>query len=47
MIFFHLFFLRARAFDQKLGSSLICCFYFYNDRSTKLGVTLTLKFILF
>ena len=45
--FFHLFFLCARPFKQKLGSSLIYFFYLYTTIRPKLGVTLTLKFILF
>ena len=44
---FHLFFLCARPFDQNLGSSLIYFFYLYTTIRPKLGVTLTLKFILF
>ena len=44
---FHLFFLCAWPFDQKLVSSLIYFFYLYTTVQPKLGVTLTLKFILF
>ena len=45
--FFHLFFLFARPFDQKLVSSLNYFFYLYMTIQPKLGVTLTLKFIIF
>ena len=45
--FFHSFFLCVRPFDQKLGSSLIYLFYLYTIIRPKLGVTLTLKFIIF
>ena len=44
---FHLFFLCARPFDQKLVSSLIYFFYLYMTIRPKLGVTLILKFIIF
>ena len=44
-VLFHLFFLCARPFDQKLVSSLIYFFYLYMTIRSKLGVTL--KFIIF
>ena len=47
MILFHLLFLFARAFDQKLGSSLIYLFYLCTTIQPKLGAILTLKFIIF
>ena len=46
-VLFHLFFLCARPFDQKLVSSLIHFFYLYMTIRPKLGVTLILKFIIF
>ena len=46
-VLFHLFFLCARPFDQKLVSSLIYFFYLYMTIRPKLGVTLILKFIIF
>ena len=46
-VLFHLFFLCARPFDQKLVSSLIYFFYVYITIRPKLGVTLILKFIIF
>ena len=39
MIVFHLFFLCARPFDQKSGSSLIYFFNLYTTIRPKLGVT--------
>ena len=46
-VLFHLFFLCARPFDQKLVSSLIHFSYLYMTIRPKLGVTLILKFIIF
>ena len=47
MTVFHLFFLCAQSFDQKLGSSLIYFFYVDTTIRPRLGVTLNLSFIVF